>query len=331
MAQVAAPIPWQDEVLATKEVGQWRMTWRRLRRHKLAMIGLTILLVLVVLCLLAPWIAPYSWAKLDLVENARTQGGPTAQNWFGVDEQGRDTLTRLLYAGRISLFVAITATILSTIIGVIVGAVAGFYGRWVEAILMRFTDVMLALPLLPLLLIFSRVLRDWTDLRNALGKPILTALMANRFGDTPNGDDLSFYIVVILLVAFGWMPVARLVHGSVLSLKNREFTEATRALGAGGGRIIVSHLIPNSLAPIIVAATLGVGQRIILEAVLSFLGLGIDPSIPSWGSMLAAVQSSISRDFARAFFPGACIFLTVLAFNFLGDGLRDALDPRLKV
>ncbi len=316
MSTVAAPLQPEaifadEEVLATQEAGQWRMVWRRFLRHRLAVVGALVLGTIAIVCLAAPWIAPYPYDKQDpMLINVFP--GPSPEHWLGTDELGRDVLSRLMYAGRISLTVAISSTLLSVIIGVLVGAVAAYYGGAVEVILMRFTDMMLALPTLPLLLVFSKMLRDFIGLQQLFG------------------EALSVYVIIAVLTLFGWMSVARLVHGSVLSLKHREFIEAAHALGASGWRIIFAHLVPNSVAPIIVAATLGVGTRIIAEASLSFLGLGIVPPTPSWGNMLSDVQAYMWTNPWLAFYPGVTISIVVLSINLMGDALRDALDPRLR-
>jgi peptide/nickel transport system permease protein len=300
----------RDEILELPELTQFQLVWGRFRHHKLAVFGLFVIALFGLLCFAAPWVAPYSFEDQDLLNRF---GAPTLAHWLGTDVLGRDTLTRLMYAGRISLTVSLAVTLITAIIGTIVGAVAAYFGRAIEMFLMRFTDIMLALPTLPLLLLSSKMLRDQRGLSDMFG------------------GSLSVMVVVVVLTLLGWMNVTRLVHGSVLSLKQREFVEAARALGASPWRIIVNHLIPNSMAPIIVAATLGLGQRIIIEASLSFLGLGIMPPVPSWGNMLNDVQGYMWRNPWLAFYPGACIFIVVLAFNFIGDGLRDALDPRLRI
>lgn len=302
--------PWQEDLETAPALGQWALVWRRFRRHRMALLGLAVLATIGLVTALAPWMAPYPFDAIDL-NNIFI--GPTAEHWLGTDELGRDTLTRLLYAGRMSLFVAVLATFFSVVIGTALGAIAAWTRGVVDMALMRFTDIMLALPTLPLLLVFSKMLREWLVLEQIFG------------------SSLSVVIIVGVLTVFGWMSVARLVYGSVLSLREREFVEAARALGASGGRIIFFHLIPNSLAPIIVAATLGLGSRIIIEASLSFLGLGITPPTPSWGNMLTGAQSYMWRNPWLAFYPGLCIFVVVLAFNFVGDALRDALDPRLRI
>ena len=234
--------------------------------------------------------------------------------WLGTDELGRDILSRLLYAGRISLGVALVVTILVTSMGTLIGAIAGAVGGIVDTVLMRFTDVMLTLPFLPMVLVLSSSLRQYPALQDFLG------------------SSFSVAIIVIVLVVLSWMGNARLVRGSVLSLREQDFIAASQALGAGKWRIILRHLVPNSLAPIIVAATLGFGGVIISESALSFLGFGIMPPVPTWGNMLNEARNSpLEYLFTQALSPGLCIFLTVLAVNFIGDGLRDALDPRLKM
>ncbi len=300
----------EEETLELPEVGQRTMAWRRFRHHKVAVASCAVIGAFFLLALLFPWIAPYPMDKIDLL---RIFASPSPEHWLGTDDLGRDTLTRLLYAARVSLLAAIAATLLSTIIGVTVGAIAGYNRGIAETILMRFTDLMLTLPTLPLLLIFSKMLRDLPALQQMLGQ------------------SLSVIVIIGVLTLFGWMTVARLVYGSILSLREREFALAARALGASGFQIVARHLIPNSMAPIIVAITLGLGSRIIAEASLSFLGLGIMPPTPSWGNMLTGAQTYIWRNPFLAFYPGLCIFLIVLAVNFVGDALRDTLDPQLKL
>ncbi|HET6318564.1 MAG TPA: ABC transporter permease [Chloroflexota bacterium] len=306
-----APVFYDEDAVAYVATNNWALVWRRFRRHRVGLIGLAVLLLIVAACVLAPWIAPFPFDKQDpLLINKFP--GPSARHWLGTDELGRDVLSRLLYAGRVSLLVSLLATAISILIGVTIGALAAYFGGWSDTILMRFTDIILALPTLPLLLIFSKALRDFGPLKSSLG------------------GSASVAIIIFVLAAFGWTGIARLVYGSVLALKAREFTEASRALGASGMRIIFTHLIPNSAAPIIVSATLGIGGRIIAEASLSFLGFGIVPPAPSWGNMLSGVQAYMWRNPWLAFYPGFTILIVVLAINFVGDALRDALDPRLK-
>ncbi len=270
---------------------------RRLRRHRLAMAGAVVILVLVAASVLSPWIAPYPPNYIDL---ANRMSPPSWKHPLGTDELGHDVLTRLLYAGRVSLTVGFSAALASALVGTVVGMVSGFYGGWLDNLLMRFVDIMLSIPDLPILIILARY-----------------------FGGSLVG-------IVAVITVFGWMGTARLVRGEVLKLKNTDFVEAARALGASNARIMVRHLVPNALAPVIVAATLAVGGAILTEAALSYLGFGIQPPTPSWGNMLQNAQDFIWRTPLLAFWPGLMIFLTVLCFNFFGDGLRDALDPRLR-
>jgi peptide/nickel transport system permease protein len=301
-----------------KPIGQWGLAFRRLRRHKLAMAGLFILLLITLLSVSASVVAPYDYEEIDLYRGYApfmSEGEPGRPlHFLGTDKLGRDILSRLLYAGRISLSIALSVTILYIIIGTMIGAAAGALGGWVDTLLMRFTDVMLTLPTLPLLLILSSSLRQFVQLQKLAG------------------SNLSVFIIIFTLTVFGWMGVARLVRGAVLSLREQEFIEASRALGASQFRIIMRHLVPNSMAPIIVAATLGFGSVIISESALSFLGFGVMPPVPTWGNMLNEARNSpLEYLFIQALSPGFFIFLTVLSINFLGDGLRDALDPRLKL
>jgi len=308
----------QTVVKQEKPAGQWTLAWRRLRRHKLAMVGLFTLTIITLLSIAAPLIAPYPYEEINLYRSYATVMSPgdpgRPMHYLGTDRLGRDMFSRLLYAGRISLLVALSVTLFTVIAGAIIGAVAGSFGGWIESILMRSTDVMLTLPQLPLLLVLSSSLRQYPQLQMFLG------------------SNFSVIIIIFVLVIFGWMGVARLVHGSVLSLRSQDFIQATRAMGASENHIIFKHLIPNSFAPIIVAATLGFGGVIIAESALSFLGFGVMPPVPTWGNMLNEARAAPLQDlFTQALFPGFFIFVTVLSINFIGDGLRDALDPRLKM
>jgi peptide/nickel transport system permease protein len=300
----------EDEVLAAGEIGQWGLAWRRLRRHRLGLLGLVMLVVVLGICYAAPLIAPYSPTDIDLFDQFGTS---SAAHPLGTDELGRDILTRLLYAGRVTLSVALIATLLVNLVGVPLGALAAYKRGWVETVIMRLADVFLALPTLLILLIFSRMLRDMRGLQDLFGP-----------------ESVSIVVMILILTVFGWMTVCRLVHGAVLSLREREFVEAARALGTPAPRILIRHLVPNAIAPILVSATLGFGQRIVFESTLSFLGLGIAPPQPSLGNMLSEAQGYMFRNAWLAVYPGLVIFLVVLAVNFLGDALRDALDPRAK-
>ncbi|MDR7518495.1 MAG: ABC transporter permease [Armatimonadota bacterium] len=277
----------------------WQIAWRRFRRHRLAMIGGTVALALSLMALLAPSIAPHPFDRIDLGRRW-TPPGLTA-NVFGTDELGRDVLTRIMYAGRISLVVGYVTAVSVSAVGSLLGALAGFYGGWIDSALMRLVDMLIAIPTLPLYLIMSALIPG-----GGVGR------------------------IVLIFTIFGWTTVARLVRGQILSLKTQDFVEAGRAMGASEARLILRHLIPNALAPVIVAATLTVGGAILTESGLSYLGLGIQPPVPSWGNMLQRAQEYLLKASWLAVFPGLFIFITVLSFNFLGDGLRDALDPRLK-
>jgi peptide/nickel transport system permease protein len=271
------------------------MAWRRFSRHRVALAGGVVIALLVLLAALAGVIAPYRVDEIDL--SARLQP-PSPAHLLGTDTIGHDVLTRLLYAGRVSLLVGFSAAVVASSVGTVVGGLAGFYGGTVDSVLMRVTDVSLALPDLPVLIVLSKYM----------------------------GGSVAGIVLVISL--FAWRGVARLVRGEVLKTKAQEFAEAARALGASDLRILLRHLVPNALAPVIVAATLIVGGAILTEAALSFLGIGIQPPTPSWGNMLQNAQDFILSAPRLAVYPGLMIFLTVLCFNFLGDGLRDALDPR---
>jgi peptide/nickel transport system permease protein len=262
------------------------------------LISLIFIVLLLAVAILAPWLMPYPYDEID-VPNAFAP--PSSEHLMGTDQLGRDVLSRLMWGTRISLYVGIAATLLGQIFGVFVGAVSGYYGGRVDSLLMRLVDFFLTLPSLPLLLVLSVILAA------------------------------SVNTVIIILAILGWMGAARLVRGVVLSLREQEFIEASHALGMSDWKIIFRHMIPNSMAPVIVSITLGIGTTIIVEAALSFLGFGVRPPTPSWGNMLNRVQDYILMNPLLAVYPGLAIFLTVLAFNFMGDGLRDALDPRLKM
>ncbi|MBV8245812.1 MAG: ABC transporter permease [Candidatus Eremiobacteraeota bacterium] len=286
----------------------------RFRRHRLAVAGITVLGFLVLVAVFAPLLACSGRCLVPFDPNwidPRWQGPPLAPGAFGhllgSDEVGRDLLSRLIWGARISLTVGIAATTMEIVIGTVLGALAGYYGGWVDYLLMRITDVFLSIPLLPLLL-------------------VLTAIVAASSSKAA----LNFGVIVLIIGGLSWPPVARLVRASFLSLREREFAEAARALGNRDARIIFRHLLPNAMAPIIVQATLDVANVIILESALSFLGFGIQPPTASWGNMLANAQSNLSVAWWAAVFPGLCILVTTLAINYMGDGLRDALDPNIR-
>jgi peptide/nickel transport system permease protein len=280
------------------QAGIWRLALRRFRAHRLAVASIFVMAALVVIVVVGPFLSPYDPAK-PLLNDIFLR--PSLRHPMGTDSLGRDLLTRILYGGRISLVVGVLAVSVAITVGTFVGGLAGFYGGAVDSALMRFVDMMLSFPRLFLLILASVFLRD-------------------RFP--------SFLIIVIVLGALSWMHVARLIRGSFLALKEREFVEAARSVGSRSRDIIWRHLLPNALAPIIVAATLGVATAIISESTLSLLGLGIQPPTASWGNMLKDAQTDMRTAPWVAVFPGLAIFLAVVSINFIGDGLRDALDPR---
>jgi peptide/nickel transport system permease protein len=305
----------ESETLSTvTEESPWKVIWKRFRKHKLAVAGMVTISLIALACFLAPLYAPYDPVRdLSRDENGQIlrNDPPSIEHLMGTDNIGRDVFTRLLYAGQISLAVAFIVTIVSTVIGVVIGAFSGYYGGWIDDVIQRFVEFLITIPLLPLLLAFSALLRGIT----IPGLP-------------PEWS--SAVIITIILTVFGWMSASILIRGMVLSLRNQEFTEAAKALGLGSFGIILRHMIPNSLAPIIVSATLSLGGVIVLESALSFLGFGIQPPVPTWGNMLNEYQNEMWTQPAKVFYPGLVIFVCVLAFNYIGDGLRDAMDPRLK-
>ncbi|MFQ6016930.1 MAG: ABC transporter permease [Kiloniellaceae bacterium] len=286
--------------------------WRRFLRHRVALGSLIVLVILAALSLAAPLVEAALGLDATRVDLLGLKQPPSAGHPLGTDELGRDLLLRLLYGGRVSLLVGIAAALCAALIGTVIGLLAGYYGGGPDALLMRLTDGVIALPLLPLLIVLAAV---------DLGKIGLPEALATS-------EDMSLYRIVILIALVGWTTVARLVRGATLAMKAREFVRAAEALGSGPGRVMLVHILPNVVSPIIVATTLSVGNVILLESVLSFLGLGIQPPIPSWGNMLTGAQELIWDAPALAIYPGLLIFVTVIAFNFLGDGLQDALDPR---
>jgi peptide/nickel transport system permease protein len=284
----------------------WLDAWRRFRRHRLAVASLVILGLMIAAILLAPFI--WGLAINDIDFTARLQG-PSWQHPFGTDDLGQDLLARMLYGGRISIAVGFAAMVVAIVAGTIIGAVAGMSRGWVGPALMWLTDLFLSLPTLPLLLLVIYLFRD---------------ALKSMFG--PEGG--VFVLIVVVIGALRWMPAARLVRAQFLSLREKEFVEAARALGASKVRQVVRHILPNALGPVIVAATIDVAAAIITESTLSFLGLGFPPDIPSWGRILYDAKDYLDIAPYWALFPGGAIFLTVLAISFIGDGLRDALDPR---
>ncbi len=269
--------------------------WRRLRRHRLALPAAAVVTVLAVVCAAAPLIAPYGFDAIDL---AAIRQPPSIGHWMGTDDLGRDLFTRVLYGGRISILIGVLAAFVGTGVGSLIGSVAGFYGGRTDGVLMRVTDIAYAIPTLPLLIVVS----SYT-----------------------NAAAVTMALVIGLL---SWMATARVVRAEVLSIRELSYIEAARGLGLSNRRIILRHVLPNTLGPIIVGATLAVGNAIILESSLSFLGLGVQPPTPTWGNMLQDAQATMATNPWLTIFPGLAILITVLAVNFIGDGLRDAFDPR---
>jgi peptide/nickel transport system permease protein len=289
-----------------QSVSPWAEAWRRFKRHRLAVLGLVVLVLMVLLVAFGPMLWRVQINDIDFSARLNT---PTANHPFGTDDLGQDIFARILYGGRISLAVGLSAMLMAMIVGVAIGAIAGISRGAVDAALMWLTDLFLSLPLLPLLLVLTYLFRD--ALKNAFGPEVGV-----------------FMLVVTVIGAFGWMSVARLVRAQFFSLREKEFVEAARALGASVTRQVTRHILPNALGPVIVAGTINVASAIILESTLSFLGLGFPPDIPTWGRILYDSKEYLDIAPHWALFPGTAIFLTVLCINFVGDGLRDALDPR---
>jgi len=284
----------------------WAEVWRRFRRHHLALLGTVILAVIVFAVVAGPWI----WRiPINDIDFGARLAGPSLNHPFGTDDLGQDLLARMLYGGRISIAVGFAAMVIAILVGVVIGAIAGISRGSVDAALMWVTDLFLSLPQLPLLLLIIYLFRD-----------SLKSLVGPEMG--------VFILIVVVIGGFRWMPVARLVRAQFFSLREKEFVEAARALGASPARIVARHLIPNSLGPVIVAGTIDVAAAIIAESTLSFLGLGFPPDIPTWGRILFDAKDYLDVAPHWALFPGTLIFLTVLSINYIGDGLRDAFDPR---
>ena len=289
-----------------------RRMGRRFLQHRLAVASLLTLLLLALLSLGAPLLEDLLGLDGQTTNLFQQNQPPSLEHPLGTDEIGRDLLARLLQGGRVSLAVAVVAALASAVIGTTIGVIAGYYGGRFDALLMRFTDGVISLPLLPLLIVLAAI-----DL-SKLGLP----------PSVTQSEDVSLYRIILIISVVGWTTVARLVRAETLTLKQREFIRAAVAQGATAGRIMRVHILPNAVSPIIVATTLSVGNIILFESVLSFLGLGIQPPVASWGNMLTNAQELIWSAPQLAVWPGLLIFVTVIAFNFLGDGLQDALDPR---
>ncbi|MBI4667115.1 MAG: ABC transporter permease [Nitrospinae bacterium] len=276
--------------------GYWAIFWRRFRRNKLAVAGGAIVLSLFVVAIFAGIIAPYDPSVID---TARILAPPSSDHILGADDLGRDVFSRMVYGSRISLTVGFVAVGLATTIGVIIGAIAGYFGGWVDNGLMRLVDIMLTIPTFFLILAVIAFLPP------------------------------SIYTIMVVIGVTGWMGVARLVRAEFLALKRRDFVMAARALGVGDAGIIFRHILPNAMSPVLVSATLDVAGAILTESALSFLGIGVQPPTPSWGNILTLGKDNIEFAWWLSVFPGLAILITVLGYNLLGEGIRDALDPRV--
>jgi peptide/nickel transport system permease protein len=284
----------------------WSNAWRQFRRHRLAMAGLAVFTFVVVACAAGPFVYR---TPADAIDFARSSEGPSFEHPLGTNDRGEDMLARVLYGGRVSLAVGIVAMFLGLVIGTAIGAISGYFGGIIDTLLMRLTELLISLPQLPLLLLIVYFFRD--SLRERIG------IYAG-----------TFLVMVCVLGGLQWMPVARLVRAAFLSIKTKEYIEAAHCIGVPPLRMIVSHMLPNAASGIIVSGSLAVAGVILAESTLSFLGLGFPPDYPTWGRLLFDAKDLLAIAPHVVLIPGAMIFLTVLSINFIGDGLRDALDPR---
>ena len=306
---------------AVRQRSEWGEAFRRLRRNKAAMIGLAVIVSLAVLAITAPLVAPFHFADAHLEDNFT---GPGSTYLFGADFLGRDVLSRLIYGTRVSLTIGVAGATMATIIGVTWGTIAAFRGGFTDSLMMRFVDLMYGFPTLLLIILIMVFFRANVDPAGDGGFSFRETL---RSLDLATGSLLFIFIGIAVT---SWMTMARLVRGIVLSLKEQEFVSAARALGASDRRIILRHLLPNFLGPVIVAETLNIPTYILFEAFLSFIGLGVNPPVPSWGAMINEGVQVMRSSPHLVLFPSLTLVLALLSFNFLGDGLRDALDPRTR-
>lgn len=296
---VGATGMWASDAMLIESSSLWGEIWRRFRRDKFAMIGLVVIALLVAIAILAPWIAPHDPTK-QYDEGLTMQGmpvGPSSQFWLGTDTLGRDLLSRLMYGARVSLVVGVCANGFALILGVIFGLTAGYFRGGTETVLMRMTDVMMAFPIYLLAVALVSVLEP------------------------------SLGILILVIGIVYWTPMTRVIHGEVLSIREKEFVDAARLIGCTNRRILFRHILPHLVAPIIVYTSLGIATTILFEATLSYIGLGVQPPTPSWGQMISEGQAYYLSAPHLVIYPGLCIMVTVLAFNLVGDGLRDAFDP----
>jgi ABC-type dipeptide/oligopeptide/nickel transport system permease subunit len=288
-----------DEIEPPRSLSAFGIAWRRIRREPWVLLALSIIVALILVGIFAPLIAPYNPATPDRATHFRP-AAPSATHLLGADQIGRDVLSRLVYGARISLLVGFGSQILSLVLGIVFGLLAGYFGGWVDAVISRWIEILQAFPSLLFIIVLSV----------SVGPGLLTAYIA--------------------LGIVGWAGVARIVRGSTMSLRSAEYVEGAKALGAGGSRLIFRHILPGVLPSLIVIYSFGVGGAILGEATLSFLGLGVRPPTPSWGQMIADGQSYLTSAWWISVYPGIAIAIVVIAFNFVGDALRDALDPRMR-
>ena len=295
------------EILFSPGSSYWGDVWLQFKKHKGALLGAIIFFGIVISVMLGPLLWPFEPNSIDI--RSRNQG-PSLLHPFGTDQLGRDTFSRMIAGGRTSITVGLAAMFLALILGTLIGVIAGYFKK-LDGILMRFTDLFLSLPLLPLLLLMMFLFRE----------PLSVSY----------GPEKGMFILIVFAIGVtSWMPTARIVRGDVLALKQREFVMAARSIGTPDQKIILRHILPNILSPILVSATLGIANAIITESALSFLGLGFPPDFPTWGRLLNDAVDYLQLHPERVMWPGLAISLTVLSINFLGDGLRDALDPRIR-
>ncbi len=307
MTDAAKPVPFTPDEAFRPPRNQWWDVWDQFKNHRGALAGLTVFLLIILFVAVGPWIWQVDPGQINI--RSRNQG-MSWQHPLGTDQLGRDMLARMIYGGRISVAVGLVAMLLGLVIGTLIGVLAGYF-KLLDSPLMRLTDLFLALPLLPLLLILVTLFRD-----------TLEATFGQAFG--------VFALIVFAIAITSWMQTARIVRGDVLALKEREFVLAARSIGTPSLRINTRHVLPNVLSPIMVSATLGIATAIITESALSFLGLGFPPDFPTWGRILYDGRDWIEQYPSRVVWPGLFISLTVLSVNYIGDGLRDALDPRIR-
>ncbi|HLV60270.1 MAG TPA: ABC transporter permease subunit [Fredinandcohnia sp.] len=295
LSTIAPPVAHEEEPIEGTSL--WRDAWRRLRKNRMAVVSAGVLVFVALFCVVGPWIVPHAFDEQNLAYGAR---GPSLAHWFGTDLHGRDLLVRTMHGGRISLLVGLAATLVSLTIGVTYGAISGYFGGRVDAIMMRVVDVLYTLPFMFVVILFLVL-----------------------FGR-------SMILLFLALGAVSWLTMARIVRGQVLSLKQSEFVEAARASGVGHIGIVFRHLVPNCLGPIIVYTTLTIPRVMLEEAFLSYLGLGVQPPMASWGLLVSDGANAMTLFPHLLLFPGLLLTVTLFALNFLGDGLRDALDPRMR-